>query len=58
MKINTYTRKKFFNTVGKGTILAMVASVFPLRILTAKGKNNKKINVQIHPSAVKRNNKV
>ncbi|NMB81417.1 MAG: hypothetical protein GYA14_06325 [Ignavibacteria bacterium] len=58
MKIKSYTRKNFFSTVGKGTIFAMVTSVFPIKILTAKGQNKQKINVQIHPSAVKRNNKV
>jgi len=53
-----YSRKNFFSTVGKGIIIGFVASVFPLRRLIAKRKNDQKINLHIHPSAVKRNSKV
>jgi len=53
-----YSRKNFFSTVGKGIIIGFVTSIFPLKKLIAKRKNDQKINLQIHPSAVKRNSKV
>ena len=56
-KIN---RKIFFEKIGKGVFVAAVASVIPFKFITSvtKASSNKKIKVTIHPSAVKRNDKV
>jgi len=56
-KIN---RKNFFEKIGKGALAAAVVSVIPFKFFTsvAKASSNKNIKVKIHPSAVKRNNKV
>jgi hypothetical protein len=57
MNIKKYTRKNFFSRVGKGSLYAFLASAFPIKLITSV-KNSDKINIQIHPKAVKRNNKV
>lgn len=56
-KIN---RKNFFGKIGKGALVAAVASVLPFKFLSsvAKASSNKNIKVKIHPFAVKRNDKV
>lgn len=58
MEIKTYTRSKFFGAIGKGTLYTFLASVLPVKLLAAKNFYQKKIDIQIHPSAVKRINKV
>ena len=50
---NNIGRRKFFNRFGLGALAVTVLSSFPLSLFS-KSKNNQKINVQIHPSAVKR----
>jgi hypothetical protein len=56
-KIN---RKNFFEKIGKGALAAAVASVMPFKFFSsiAKASSNKNIRIKIHPSAVKRNDKV
>lgn len=56
-KIN---RKNFFGKIGKGALVAAVASVLPFKFLSSvsKASSNKNIKVKIHPFAVKRNDKV
>lgn len=46
--------------LGKGAFLAVAASAIPFNFFNkiAKASEQKKIKVEIHPSAVKRNNKV
>jgi hypothetical protein len=57
MNIKKYTRKNFFSTVGKGSLYTFLAAVLPIKLF-ASVKNSDKIKIQIHPNAVKRNNKV
>ncbi|MCX6173566.1 MAG: hypothetical protein NTZ27_02295 [Ignavibacteriales bacterium] len=56
-KIN---RKSFFEKIGKGALVAVVASVIPFKFFTsvAKTSSNKNIKIKIHPFAVKRKDKV
>ncbi len=58
--LNKINRKNFFEKVGKGAFVAALASVIPFKFFTsvAKASSNKNIKVKIHPSAVKRNDKV
>lgn len=58
MEIKKYTRGKFFGTIGKGTLYTLLVSVLPFKLLSAKNFYRKKIDIQMHPSAVKRINKV
>jgi hypothetical protein len=58
MESKTYTRGKFFGTIGKGALYTFLASVLPVKLLSAKNFYRKKIDIHIHPSAVKRINKV
>lgn len=52
-------RRNFFGKIGKVSLIAAVVSVIPFKIF-GKGKisGTQKVKVKIHPSAVKRNNKV
>jgi hypothetical protein len=52
-------RRNFFGKIGKASLVAAVVSVIPFKIF-GKGKIGRALNVKvkIHPSAVKRNNKV
>ncbi|MFA7228982.1 MAG: hypothetical protein WC061_08100 [Melioribacteraceae bacterium] len=57
---NTIDRKSFFSMLGKGSVAAAIASVLPVKFLTAavNSSDPKKVKIEIHPSAVKRNEKV
>jgi hypothetical protein len=58
MIIKKYNRKNFFNMISKGSLYAFLASALPFKLFSSNRKSIKNINVQIHSSAVKRNNKV
>jgi hypothetical protein len=52
-------RKKFFGFLGKSSIVAAIASIMPYKYFSNAFKNSlPKIKVTIHPSAVKRSEKV
>jgi len=53
-------RNKFFTTLGKSTLLLTIASAMPFNFISklSKVSTEKKIKIVIHPSSVKRNNKV
>ena len=53
-------RNKFFRTLGKSTLFLAVASAIPFNFISklSKVSTEKKIKIVIHPSSVKRNNKV
>lgn len=53
-----FDRKKFFTTSTKILLFTMLSSIFPVKIFSSKKTINKKLNISIHPSAVKRVNKV
>lgn len=57
MDIKKIGRKVFVGRLGKGAFFAFLASVLPLKIF-ASYKPEQKIDIKIHPSAVKRNDKV
>lgn len=52
-------RRNFFTKFGTGALATAVVSAIPLKLFASKKSessvNNKKVTVQIHPSAVKRN---
>ena len=53
-------RRSFFSTIGKGVIITAVASALPTKFISSIDRISKKekINIVIHPSAVKRTKKV
>jgi hypothetical protein len=51
-------RKKFFERTGKAFLFTALASLLPVKIFSSKKTLDKKVKVNIHPSAVKRGNKV
>ena len=52
----TISRKKFFGTLGKGAVVVAIASMLPFNLFAKKEKKSKnKIDIKIHPSAVRRN---
>jgi len=55
---NKVTRKIFFEKTGKASLFIGLTSILPIKLLSSKKKFNKKIKIGIHPSAVKRINKV
>jgi len=59
-KMKKIGRKNFFSTIGKGSIIAAIGSLLPLKYFTSvvKNSNQNKIKIELHPSAVKRNKKV
>ncbi len=57
MKI-TINRKSFFEKIGKASLFVAVSVAVPQYLFGAKKRINKKVKVEIHPSAVKRSNKV
>ena len=50
---NNIGRRKFFSRIGTGALALTLLSAFPFKLFASE-KNVKKINVKIHPSAVKR----
>jgi len=56
-KIN---RRNFFSTFGKGVVITAVAASLPTKFISSVNRVSKKekINIVIHPSAVKRTKKV
>lgn len=56
-KIN---RNKFFASFGKGLLVTALAGAVPFKLFSklSKASGQNKINVAIHPSAIKRNGKV
>ncbi len=54
------SRKKFFGMIGIGAVAAFMLSSVPLKFAKSMVRNSKRknIRVSIHPSAVKRTNKV
>lgn len=57
MDIKRFNRKIFVGRVSKGAFYTFIASILPFKIF-ASYKPEKKIDIKIHPLAVKRNNKV
>lgn len=53
-------RNKFFTTLGIGALVASITTVIPFKFFSnlSKASRQKKIQVSVHPSAVKRNGKV
>lgn len=53
-------RKDFFIKIGKGALLAALISALPIKLFSKTEKISCQSNpkIKIHPSAVKRNNKV
>ena len=58
MEIRKYSRKNFVSKVGKSTFYTTLASVLPIKLLSSKNFIRNRVDIHIHPSAVKRNNKV
>jgi len=60
MTFDKINRKIFFEKIGKGVFVAAVASIIPFKFFTSNGitSTKNKIKIKIHPSAVKRNDKV
>ncbi len=58
--MESMNRNKFFTTLGKSTLLLAIASAIPFNFFSklSKVSTEKKIKIAIHPSSVKRNNKV
>jgi hypothetical protein len=56
-KIN---RNRFFGTLGKGAVAAVITAAIPFKFFSnlSKASRQKKIQVVVHPSAIKRNGKV
>lgn len=56
-KIN---RNRFFSTLGKGALVTAIISAVPFKLFSnlSKTSTKKKIQVVVHPSAIKRNSKV
>jgi hypothetical protein len=59
-EMNIIGRKNFFSLVGKGMIAAAIASALPHKFFSSalNASAGKKIKIEKHPSAVKRNDKV
>ncbi len=57
-QINKIGRNKFLGIIGLGTVIGFLFSIIPFKFLSNKNLNKKEIVLKIHPSAVKRNNKV
>jgi len=57
---NKMDRKNFFQKIGFGVMLAAISTSLPAKLFSsiAKSSLSKKVNIKIHPSAVKRNDKV
>lgn len=51
-------RKKFLGIIGLGALIGFIASVLPVKFFRSKQISSKKVKVNLHPSAVKRTNKV
>ncbi len=53
-------RRSFFSTLGKGAVITAVAVSLPTKFISSIDRVSKKekINIVIHPSAVKRTKKV
>ena len=60
MTLSKINRKSFFEKIGKGALIAVATSVIPFKFFKSVSKvsSNKNIKIKIHPSAVKRNDKV
>ncbi len=56
-KIN---RNKFFITLGKGALVTAITAAVPFKFFSklSKTSGQNKIQVVVHPSAIKRNGKV
>jgi hypothetical protein len=53
-------RKIFFGMIGKGLFIAVISSAIPIKYFSNLSKKVKqqKINIVVHPSAIKRNDRV
>ncbi len=51
-------RKKFLSIVGLGAGIGFLSSLTVVKLFKSKIYNRKNVSVKIHPSAVKRNDKV
>ena len=51
-------RRKFFDRITKGTLGALVLGSFPVSLFSKPKKKVSKVKVNIHKSAVKRNNRI
>jgi hypothetical protein len=58
MDSKKFSRNSFISKFGKGALITSIVSWLPIKFLFSKKNDNKKIDIKIHPSAVKRNNKV
>lgn len=54
-KSNKIERKKFFRTIGLSAVGLGLVSILPIRSFGKVKNGIKKVKVNIHPSAVKRN---
>lgn len=57
-QIKKIGRNKFLGIIGLGTVIGFLSSIIPIKFFSNKNFNKKEIALKIHPSAVKRNNKV
>ncbi len=53
--MNKESRRKFFAKVTKGIAGITLLSIFPIRVFAGNQKENRRIKINIHPDAVKRN---
>ncbi len=54
------SRNKFFGAIGKGVIATAITAALPIKFFSnvSKTTRQEKIKVAVHPSAIKRNDKV
>lgn len=53
-----FGRKKFLGIIGLGAGVGLLSSILPVKFFNSRIHKNHKVTVNIHPSAIKRNNKV
>lgn len=51
-------RKKFLGIIGLGALIGFIASALPVKFFRSKQISGRNVKVNLHPSAVKRTNKV
>ena len=52
---NKVDRRIFFEKLGKASLVMAAASMLPIKIFGGKKRTDKKVQVKVHPAAVKRN---
>ncbi|MBI1938525.1 MAG: hypothetical protein HYS25_10410 [Ignavibacteriales bacterium] len=58
MNEKNFDRKKFLEIIGLGALIGFIVSALPVKFFRSKQISGKKVKVNLHPSAVKRTNKV